>query len=40
MCETAIGDPEEKVSDEKHRIAIAIEKEALSFPNEEGNFRR
>ena len=31
-----MGDPGEKVSDEKHRIAVADEEKALSFPDERG----
>jgi len=30
-----VGDPREKVSDEEHRVAVAVEEEALSLPNEE-----
>jgi len=30
-----VGDSGEKVSDEKHRIAVAAEEEALSFSDEE-----
>ena len=25
ICEAAVGDPREEVSDEKHRIAVAVE---------------
>jgi len=34
-----VGDPEEKVSDEKRQIVIAVEEEALSLPDEEWNLR-
>ena len=30
-----MGDPGEEVSDEKHRIAVAVKEEALSFSDEE-----
>ena len=30
-------DPKEKVSDEKYRIAVAVEEKALSFSDEERN---
>jgi len=30
-----VGDPEEEVSDKEHRVAAAIEEEALLLPNEE-----
>ena len=30
-------DPREKVSDEEHRVAVAVEEKALSFPDEERN---
>jgi len=39
ICEAAVGDPGEKVSDEKRQIAVAVEEEALSLPDEEGNIR-
>ena len=35
-----MGDHREKVSDEKYRIAVAVEKEALLFSDEEGNLCR
>jgi len=28
-----VGDPEEKVSDEEHRVPVTVEKEALSLPH-------
>ena len=34
------GDPGGKVSDERRRIAVAVEEEALSFSDEEGNLRK
>ena len=40
ICEAAVGDPREKVSNEKYRIAVAVEEEALSFSDEEGNLCR
>jgi len=30
-----VGDPREKVSDEKHRVAVTVEEEALLLLNEE-----
>ena len=30
-----MGDPEEKVSDEEHRVTVVVEEEALSLPDEE-----
>ena len=35
-----MGHPGEKVSDEKHRISVAVKEEALSFLDEEGNLYR
>ena len=32
-----MGNPGEKISDEEHRIAVAVEEEALSLPDEERN---
>ena len=33
--QAAVGDPEGKISYEKHRITVAVEEKALSFPDEE-----
>jgi len=30
-----VGDPGEEISDEKHRVTVAIDEEALSLPDEE-----
>jgi len=35
-----VGDPGEKVSNEKHRIAVAVEEYVLSFLDEERMFHR
>ena len=32
-----MGDPIEEISNKKHRVAFAIEEEALSLPDEEKN---
>ena len=35
-----MGDPGEKVSDERRQITVAVEEEALSLPDEERNLRK
>ena len=40
ICEAAVGDPRGKVFDKRRRITVAVEEEALSFPDEEENLRR
>jgi len=35
ICKAAVGDPGEKESDKNHRVAVIVEEEALSLPDEE-----
>jgi len=40
ICKAVVRDPEEEIFDKKHRVAVVIEEEALSLPDEEMTLHR